>query len=209
MQGLLTGKLRLPGFEEEWKKKKLGEIADMSAGGTPPTTVLEYYGGKIPWVSITDMTKNGKYIFETDRHLTEKGLANCSAKIFPAGTVLFAEYASIGECSIAVVNLCSSQAILGIQPKSSLNNDYLYYFLSLKREEFKNKGQHGTQKNLNSQLVRDFTICLPSIKEQIAIANVLSNIDTEITSLEQQREKTKALKQGMMQELLTGRIRLT
>jgi type I restriction enzyme, S subunit len=209
MQELLTGKRRLPGFSGKWVVKRLGELSEMFGGGTPPTSVLEYYDGKIPWVSIADMTRQGKYISETDRNLTEKGLENCAAKMLPSGTVLFAEYASIGECSIAATELCTSQAILGIQPKAALNNIYLYFSLASKKEEIRQMGQHGTQANLNSIMVKDFKILLPPLSEQTAIIAVLSDMDTDLAALEQKRDKTKALKQGMMQELLTGRIRLT
>ena len=208
MQELLTGNKRLPGFTLKWKVKRLGDLSEMFGGGTPPTSVLEYYDGKIPWVSIADMTRRGKYISETDRNLTEKGLENCAAKILPAGTILFAEYASIGECSIAATELCTSQAILGITPKTVLNNLYLYFSLMSKKEEIKQMGQHGTQANLNSDMVKDFEILLPSLSEQTAIATILSDMDADLTALEQKRDKTKAIKQGMMQELLTGRIRL-
>ncbi len=155
---LITGKIRLIGFTQEWDVKKLGELADLCSGGTPTSTIPEYYGGNIPWVSIADMTKRGKFISDTDRNLTEKGLINSSAKIFPTGTILFAMYASIGECSIAATEVCSSQAILGIKPKANLNNNYLYYYLSSKKEEIKLIGQQGTQANLNAGMVKDFVI---------------------------------------------------
>jgi len=207
-QELLTGKTRLPGFSGEWKEKRLGDLAEMFGGGTPPTSVLEYYDGKIPWVSIADMTRRGMYISETDRNLTEKGLENCAAKILPIGTVLFAEYASIGECSIGATELCTSQAILGIKPKTPLNNLFLYFSLLSKKEEIKQMGQHGTQANLNSIMVKNFKILLPPLSEQTAIVTVLSDMDTELTVLEHRRDKTKGIKQGMMQELLSGRTRL-
>jgi type I restriction enzyme S subunit len=90
MQELLTGKRRLPGFEGEWEVFSLGSVASMNSGGTPPTGRDNYYGGGIPWVSISDMTSGGKFISETERSLSEAGLTNCSARRFPAGTVLYA-----------------------------------------------------------------------------------------------------------------------
>ncbi|MCK6491176.1 MAG: restriction endonuclease subunit S, partial [Planctomycetes bacterium] len=112
MQQLLTGQTRLPGFSGAWEVKRLGNVADMGSGGTPLSSVAAYYDGDIPWVSISDMTKDGKTIKSTDRNLTVLGLANSAAQMFPAGTVLYAMYASLGECSIAGMPLCSSQAIL-------------------------------------------------------------------------------------------------
>ena len=208
MQQLLTGKTRLPGFSGNWEVKRLGDVAEMGSGGTPPSSVPAYYDGDIPWVSISDMTKGGKVLLSTDRNLTQAGFKNSAAQMFPEGTVLYAMYASLGECSIAGITLCSSQAILGIQPKDKLNGEFLYYFLTSLKTIVKSMGQQGTQANLNKGMVQDFQLSLPPLPEQTAIAEVLSDMDAEIAALEARLEKTRALKQGMMQELLTGRIRL-
>lgn len=208
MQELLTGKKRLPGFSEEWETKRLGDVADMGSGGTPPSSVSSYYDGEISWVSISDMTKGGKVILSTDRNLSQKGFANSAAQMFPSGTVLYAMYASIGECSIAGISLCSSQAILGIRPKEKLSNEFLYYYLISLKNDVKSMGQQGTQANLNKGMVQSFKFHLPPLPEQTAIATILSDMDAEISTLEEKLTKARQLKQGMMQELLTGRIRL-
>jgi type I restriction enzyme S subunit len=208
MQQLLTGKKRLPGFGEEWKIKQLGEVAEMGSGGTPPSSIGTYYGGNIPWVSISDMTKGGKVITSTERSLTEAGFSSSATQMFPSGTILYAMYASLGECSIAGIPLCSSQAILGIQPNKELDGGFLYYFLISLKMKVKTLGQQGTQSNLNKGMVQEFKLPLPCLPEQRAIATVLSDMDTEIAALETRRAKTQAIKQGMMQQLLTGKVRL-
>jgi type I restriction enzyme S subunit len=180
----------------------------MASGGTPLSSVLAYYGGEIPWVSIADMTRAGKFIEMTEKTLTPLGLANSAARMFRPDTVLYAMYASLGECSIARTAVCTSQAILGIQPKAELDNEFLYYFLSWRKAIVKNLGQQGTQSNLNKSMVQDFRLGLPARDEQTAIAAVLSDMDAEIAALEARRAKTRDLKQAMMQELLTGRTRL-
>ena len=209
MQQLLTGQTRLPGFVGEWEETRLGEVADMESGGTPPSSVADYYDGAIPWVSISDMTKGGKIIVNTERNLSIRGLANSAAKMLGAGTVLYTMYASLGECSIAGIPLCTSQAILGIWPKARLDKIFLYYFLNSRKSAVKNMGQQGTQANLNKGMVRDFPLSLPSLGEQAGIVNVLEDIDVALFALHSRRTKTAALKQAMMQSLLTGRIRLT
>jgi type I restriction enzyme S subunit len=208
MQQLLTGQTRLPSFHDEWVVKRLGELAEMRSGGTPLSSIPAYYNGDIPWVSISDMTKGSKVIFRTERKLSHAGFANSAAQMFPPGTVLYAMYASLGECSIAGISLCSSQAILGIRPSPDLSNEFLYYYLTSLKASVKSIGQQGTQANLNKAMVKDFQFNLPPLPEQTAIAAVLSDMDAEIVALEQRREKTRALKQAMMQELLTGRTRL-
>ncbi len=208
MQELLTGKRRLPGFSGEWEVKRLGELADMGSGGTPPSSNPSFYDGEIPWVAIADMTKGGKFISHTERNLSNEGFSNCAAQMFSAGTVLYAMYASLGECSIASVPLSSSQAILGIRVKEKLSNEFLYYYLQSIKPKVKTLGQQGTQANLNKGMVQDFSLQLPPVIEQTAIATILSDMDTELATLESRLAKARQIKQGMMQELLTGRIRL-
>ncbi len=207
MQQLLTGNKRLEGFSGEWEEKRLGDVAEMSSGGTPLTSNNSFYGGQIPWVVIADMTRIKKYLFDTEKTITEQGLLNSSAKLFKKGTLLFAMYASIGKCAIANVDVTCNQAILGIDPKK-IDTEFLYYYLAFNEQKFIQMGQAGTQNNLNKEIVQNLTIPYPPLKEQSAIASILSDMDSEIESLEAKRDKYINLKQGMMQELLTGRIRL-
>lgn len=208
MQQLLTGRTRLPGFEGDWERTKIGAISSMGSGGTPLSSVSRYYGGSIPWVSISDMTHGGKYINRTEKTLTEEGVASSAAKLYEPDVVLYAMYASIGECSLAVGRVASSQAILGIKTGPMLNREFLYYWLQYLKPRVKLLGQQGAQSNLNAGMVRDFVIQLPLPDEQAAVAGVLSDVDYEISALERRVEKARTIKTGMMQQLLTGRVRL-
>jgi type I restriction enzyme S subunit len=208
MQQLLTGKKRFSGFSGEWHKVRLWNVAEMNSGGTPRSSIKEYYGGGIPWVSIADMTRQGKWISKTEKTLSKSGVENSSARLYPKNTVLYAMYASIGECSIAEVELCSSQAILGIRPKPDLDYQYLYFSLSSLKDQVKLLGQQGTQSNLNAGMVKDFHILLPSIEEQRKITAVLSAADQEIETLQQKLKGLKQEKKALMQQLLTGKRRV-
>ena len=213
MQQLLTGKKRLLDengvvFSGEWEKVHLGAVADMNSGGTPKSGVEEYYDGNIPWVSIADMTNHGKWISSTVRNLTPLGLENSSARLYPKNTILYAMYASIGECSIAKVELCSSQAILGIRPKPFLDHEFLYFYLCSLKEKIKLQGQQGTQSNLNAGMVKNFRIHLPNIEEQKAIAIVLNMADEEVLVLQQKLECLKQEKKALMQQLLMSKRRM-
>lgn len=180
----------------------------MSSGGTPTSSVSDFYGGGIPWVSISDMTTRGKYIATTERTLSEAGLAASAAKLYDPNVVLYAMYASIGECSLAVGQVSSSQAILGISVGPRLDREYLYYFLQSIKPRVKLLGQQGTQANLNAGMVRDFDIPLPDINEQRRISRALGDVDQLIAGIERTIVKRRSLTEGMMHELLTGRSRL-
>jgi len=208
MQRLLTGKLRFLRFKDKWQIVRLGNIADMKSGGTPLTTINSYYDGNIPWVSIADMTKCGKWIESTKRNLSEQGLKNCSASLYPENTVLYAMYASIGECSIAKKKVSSSQAILGIKPRAQLNYKYLYFYLSSLRDKTKLQGQQGTQSNLNAGMVKNFKINLPALKEQQKIVETLDSFDHEMTLLDKQLVFLKQGKKALMQKLFTCAVKI-
>ena len=98
MQELLTGKKRLPGFSGEWEMTRLGDLSEMGSGGTPPSSVSEYYDGDVPWIAIADMTRGGKVIESTERNLSALGLANSAAQMFPVGTVLYGKRLTVPPC---------------------------------------------------------------------------------------------------------------
>lgn len=209
MQQLLTGKKRLPGFTGEWKKVRLGDYATMNSGGTPLSSNRSYYGGDIPFLSISDMTTSGKYIDHTARTITKIGLENSSARVFPKGTLVFAMYASLGKCSITNIEVAISQAILGFRLSEQLHRDFLYYYFCYIEPFIVKMGQNGTQSNLNKSIVENYILSIPlNIKEQSAIANVLSSMDDEIQKLTEKRDKYIEEKQGLMQVLLTGKKRI-
>lgn len=210
MQELLTGRRRLQGFNEPWLQTKLEDLVFMNSGGTPSTSIPEYYSGNIPFLSISDITKSHKFVTKTQKHISELAVRTTSARLYPKGTILLSMYASIGKVSISLVDLAISQAILGFAPiRNDVFVEYLYYALCFSQKDLAASGQTGTQSNLNKRIVQNFTIKMPSsFKEQQAIASILSDMDAEIAQLEAKREKYAAIRQGMMQQLLTGKIRL-
>ncbi|MDR1338972.1 MAG: restriction endonuclease subunit S [Prevotellaceae bacterium] len=210
MQQLLTGKKRLAGFSEPWVEKKLREVAEMYSGGTPLSSNPLYYDGNIPFLTISDISYSRKYILKTENSITKLGLQNSSARMFETGTLMYAMYATLGKCSLTKIDLSCSQAILGITPNEVLiNSCFLYYLLLSKEKEVADLGQMGAQSNLSKTIVQDINLVIPpDIKEQQAIAKILTDMDNEIEQLEKEQQKYTALKQGAIQQLLTGQIRL-
>lgn len=187
----------------KWDICTLNErVLSIGSGGTPRSTTAAYYSGGIPWVSIADMTEQGKYISKTKKTLSSEGLKNSSAKLFPVGTVLYAMYASIGECSLAEIEVSTSQAILGIQAKpSELNNEFLYHWLCSIKDRVILMGQQGTQSNLNLEIVKNFEMNLPSLPEQMVIKSFLNTLDENIRIYGKRVELIKQYKQGLLQQM--------
>lgn len=211
MQQLLTGKTRLKGFSGEWVEKEFREIYKSAReGGTPDTSKEEYYAnGNIYFVKIDDM-KN-KYVVKAESKISEEGLRHSSAWMIPRRSILFSNGATIGRVCITNVDLCTKQGILGIVPKEEFNVEYLYYLLSSDEfmREVTSRITIGTMPIVYLNKLNEIKLYLPEDpNEQFAISERLRTMDNEIASLEAELQKYKALKQGMMQKLLTGQIRL-
>ena len=191
-------------------KEELKNLTSMFSGGTPLTSNDEYYRhGNIKWLSISDITNSGKYTNDTIIKITENGLNNSSARLFKKGTLFFAMYASIGKITIATDNMSCSQAILGLECEN-IDRDYLYHYLKYINEKLKSIGQTGTQSNLSKEIVGKIQISVPNDKLlESKIASTLNNFDNEIDALNEKLSKYKNIKEGMMEDLLTGKVRLS
>ncbi|WP_244362381.1 restriction endonuclease subunit S [Burkholderia pseudomallei] len=211
MQQLLTGKTRLPGFEGEWTVKRLDQLANIRSGGTPSTTVSRFWDGGIPWCTPTDITRlgGGKYLLDTSRQITSEGLSNSSAELIPANSVVMTSRATIGECAINLKPVTTNQGFKNFVPFEDTDVNFLYYLLQTQKQGFIQLCAGSTFLEIGKTQLAAYKVHLPSTKaEQTAIAEVLSDMDAELAALEARRDKTRLLKQGMMQELLTGKTRL-
>ena len=211
MQELLTGQRRLPGFVSDWHVMRLAELADIRSGGTPSTSRSEFWAGEIPWCTPTDITalQGGKYLQQTSRTVSALGLAASSAELIPPGSIVMTSRASIGVCAINVVPLSTNQGFKNFVPFECVVGEFLYYLLTVQRQRFLNLCAGSTFLEIGKAQLVGYEVCLPIDKsEQTAIATTLSDMDAELTALEARVAKTRLLKQGMAQALLTGRIRL-
>ena len=211
MQKLLSGEVRLDGFEGEWNFISFKNIYTYaSEGGTPDTKNEKYYkSGVIPFVKIEDTIS--KYIKCASTFITELGLEQSSAWILPAGNLILTNGATIGNVSINLIPITTKQGILGIIVNSDYHTEFLYYLFKNEtfQTELQSKMAIGTFATITLNNLNDIQLLIPPTKaEQTAIAKVLTTMDNEIEALEKERDKYKCIKQGMMQQLLTGKIRL-
>lgn len=214
MQELLTGKKRLAGFGGEWRRKLWGDvILSCGSGATPYRGSPEYYKGNIKWITSGEL--NYKQIDDTFEHISEEAVVKTNLKTHPKGTFLMAitglEAAGTrGSCGIVGSPATTNQSCMAIYPSSEMLTKYLFHYYVFKGGELALKYCQGTkQQSYTAQLVRILPIELPSTtEEQSVIADTLSDMDDEIELLEVKLSKARKIKDGMMQELLTGRIRL-
>lgn len=209
MQQLLTGQTRLPGFSGKWEMKQLGDLSEIVSGGTPKTNEPSYWNGGIKWCTPTDITGcAGKYLLDTERTISRLGLNSSGSRFLPAGALLLCSRATIGEVKIAGNEICTNQGFKSLICKPEVSNEFLYYKLLTMKQQMIERAFGSTFLEISKANVAALEILVPPLTEQSAIATVLSDMDAELSALEARRDKTRALKQAMMQELLTGKTRL-
>ena len=179
------------------KQYKLGDVCNIVSGGTPSRSNSLYWnGGTIPWIKIGNISK--KYVDSADEYITQEGLDGSSAKMLPAGTILYTIFATLGEVGILKIDACTNQAIAGLTIKNpeQVRTDYIYYYLKSKKSYVSNIGRGVAQNNINMSMLRDFDIPLPTIEEQDEIVSVLerttSVIEARKTELDKLDELVKA-----------------
>jgi type I restriction enzyme S subunit len=198
MQELLTGKRRLPGFEGEWEVKRLGDIAEITMGQSPSSTNYNTHGKGMPLIQGNADIKNRETVervFTTQ--ITKRGFK---------GDILMSVRAPVGEVSRATLDVCLGRGVCAIR----FPNNFLYHCLIFLEPTWAKHSKGSTFDSVNSADLKAVDIHLPDESlEQIAIAEFLALMDAELATLEMRLTKAHALKQGMMQQLLTGKIRLT
>lgn len=201
--------MRLPGFTEAWEQRKLGELAEIVGGGTPSTSVELYWDGDIDWYAPAEIGEQ-IYLKSSQRKITEEGLNKSSAKVLPAGTVLFTSRAGIGKTAILLKEGCTNQGFQSIVPnKNKLDS----YFIFTRSEELKRYGETvgagSTFVEVSGKQMANMELMMPTtMDEQQKIGEYFSNLDNLITLHQCKCDKYSNIKKGMMSDLLTGKIRL-
>ncbi len=207
-QALLTRARRLPGFTGEWQEKALGEcFQKVIGGGTPSRGIAKFWGGPIPWVTVKDLTSFNAY--KAQETITLEALENSASHLIPKGTLIISTRMAVGRAVIYAVDAAINQDLKALFLNVNTDTLFLYYWLQFEEENIASGATGSTVKGLQVGDLKAIVIILPPLAEQRAIAAVLRDMDTELEALTAQLAKTEALKQGLMQDLLTGTIRLT
>jgi len=198
-------------LKEGWVEKKIGSFTNASSGGTPSTLVPSFWNGDINWMSSGEL--NHKKIYKVSGRITNEGLNNSATKIIPKKCVLIGlagQGKTRGTAAINYIDLCTNQSIAAIYPCKTVSSEFLYFNLDGRYDELRSlsTGDSG-RGGLNLTIIKNIDVWMPrKYEHQKQVANILTNIDDEITALETKLTKAKKIKQGMMQNLLTGKIRL-
>ena len=199
---------------EDWQESNLSEVLkDFTTGATPYRGVKDFYSGNIPWVSSGELNYN--YIKDTNEHITEDARQKTNLKLYPSGTFLMAitgleAEGTRGKCAILGTSATTNQSCLALSSTEKMSVEYWFYFYQFWSDWYAFRFSQGTkQQSYKADIVKKFPVVYPKDnQEQSRIAKALSDIDKLIASLSKMIEKKRLMKQGAMQQLLTGKKRL-
>jgi len=195
---------------EDWTAPLLDEVSHRGSGHTPDKKHPEYWGGDIKWVSLADSHRlDDVFISETTSCITPAGVANSSAVVHPAGSVLVSRDASVGRSAIMVCDMAVSQHFIAWRCSANLDNLFLYYVLQKHKPRFEQIAAGSTIKTIGLGYFKKLRIPLPALTEQRTIATRLLAMDETVWELLRQRSALVAVKAGLLQDLLTGRVRVS
>ena len=198
----LNPEIRFSGFTDDWEQRKLGEVADIIGGGTPSTSIDEYWDGDIDWYAPAEISDK-IFVSSSERKITQEGYDNSSTKLLPIGTVLFTSRAGIGKTAILRKKGCTNQGFQSIVPHE---NELDSYFIYSRSEELKKYGETvgagSTFVEVSGKQMANMNLLLPkSIEEQQKIGEYFSNLDHLITLHQRKLDKLKTLKKAMLEKM--------
>jgi len=203
--GETVPRLRFPEFEDapEWRVAPLGDLFDMATGGTPDRSRSEYWDGEVPWVTTSIVDFN--VIESTKEFISEAGLSNSAAKVFPKRTVLMALYGqgkTRGKVAMLGIEAATNQACVAILPSDDIDPRFVFLNLGGRYEEIRAVSNSGGQQNLSQALVRDLLFAYPESRvEQERIADCLTALDNQFAAQARRLDALKRHKMGLLQKL--------
>lgn len=191
--------------EKGWVQKKLGELTEISSGGTPSRNQNEYFKGLIPWVKTTEV--NGNIILNTEENITELGLKNSNCKLFPINSIIVAMYGqgkTRGQVGILGIKATTNQACGVILPNENFNPFYVFNYLKNSYNTLRALGRGGNQENLNLGMLKDFQIMFPPAYIQHEFVVKIQNIEKQKAIVVKQLEQSENLFQKLLQQAFNG-----
>lgn len=188
-------------MKHDWEYKKLGEMFQTSSGGTPSKNHDEYYeGGNIPWLRSGEVSQGD--IYESEMFITQKGLDNSSAKIFPCNTVVIAMYgATVGQVGILRNEMSTNQAICGIFPSVSYKPEFLKFVLYAQKSNYLKVAVGGAQPNISQQIIKDTLIPNIPLPTQQSIVSELDSLSQIIADCKETLKDYDALEQSIFYDM--------
>ncbi len=185
----------------EWREYKISDIADVIGGGTPKTSVDEYWNGDIPWLSVVDFNTGRKYVSKTEKTITQLGLENSSTKLLKANDIIISARGTVGALAMLSLPMAFNQSCYGMRAKEDITtSDYLFYLLKNTVKQLQQASYGAVFDTITRNTFDETEVSLPPLKEQKAIAKVLSSLDDKIDLLHRQNQTLEALAQTLFRQ---------
>ncbi|WP_373032874.1 restriction endonuclease subunit S [Sulfurovum sp.] len=185
----------------EWKEFKISDIADVIGGGTPKTTLPEYWNGNIPWLSVVDFNTGRKYVSNTEKTITNLGLEKSSTKLLQKNDIIISARGTVGALAMLDKPMTFNQSCYGLRAKENVSiNDYLFYLLKNTVKQLQQVSYGAVFDTITRNTFDETDILLPPLEEQKAIAEVLSSLDYKIDLLHRQNKTLEALAQTLFRQ---------
>jgi len=188
---------------ESWEWRTIGDVCQTTSGGTPSRQNPNYYGGNIPWLKSGELEDT--LIEQIEEAITEEGLANSSAKIFPAGTPLIALYgATVGKTGLLGLDAATNQAVCALFPaKEIIDTHYLLKYLRSQRQKLLDISAGGAQPNISQKVIRDWLIPIPPLAEQQRIVARVKELFVQTRALAKELEYSQIELDGLNKSALS------
>ncbi|QLB60321.1 restriction endonuclease subunit S [Acinetobacter indicus] len=185
----------------EWQQLSLGSLMEIIGGGTPKTSVSEYWGGDIPWLSVVDFNTGLKFVSSTEKTITQEGLNNSSTKLLNKGDIIISARGTVGVLAILDKPMTFNQSCYGIRSKKGISDtDYLYYLLTDTVRELTQISHGGVFDTITRATFDEIEVAVPPLPEQKAIASVLSSLDDKIDLLHRQNKTLEAMAETLFRQ---------
>jgi type I restriction enzyme S subunit len=204
----LTPKLRFSEFEGYWKDTSLDIIGEYIGGGTPKTSIQEYWQGEIPWISSSDIIENDIHNINVQKYITEDAVINSATKKIPERSLIIVSRVGVGKFAINSTEVCTSQDFTNIViDKESYDPNFAAFNLYKNIEVLFNISQGTSIKGFTITELKKTKLSFPSLQEQTKIASFLSAVDEKLNLLKEKKAALEEYKKGMMQKIFSQEIR--
>lgn len=184
-----------------WRECKLGEVIEIIGGGTPKTSISEYWNGNIPWLSVVDFNTGKKYVSKTEKTITEQGLKNSSTKLLQKNDIIISARGTVGALAMLDKPMTFNQSCYGIRAKENEStNDYIFYLLKDTVNQLLQISHGGVFDTITKATFDEIDISLPPLEEQKTIAEILSSLDDKIDLLHRQNQTLESLAQTLFRQ---------
>jgi len=183
-----------------WKMTALGKVAKVIGGGTPKTDVPEYWGGKIPWLSVVDFNDDSRWVYKTEKTITNKGLENSSTSLLNTGDLIISARGTVGAFAQLKFPMAFNQSCYGLRAKENSENNFLYYLLKQSIQQIKRNVHGAVFDTITRDTFDQVVVEVPPLPEQRMIAAVLASLDDKIELLREQNKTLEASAQAIFKE---------